>query len=178
MPYLMIDLDDPKDCRRGMKHLSDILRRPMPPGPPPPPPDCGPGRGHGMKRGRFGRPRPARPDSDFERGVGEFGEQESGVRDLPLPAKLQRLKQRGLWKHLVAIAKQGEAAQSLAEFDQVMNLNANKMRSLKAIMAKLENRFGLTFLEVNVDAGQDEAGNPRYSMPPRIRKNILKLVDE
>jgi hypothetical protein len=51
------------------------------------------------------------------------------------------------------------------------------MRSLKAIMAKLENRFGLQFLDVNLEAGQDEAGNPRYSMPHRIRKQILRIAD-
>jgi hypothetical protein len=103
-------------------------------------------------------------------------EKVAAIRALPLRAKLERMSQRGVWQHLVGIAKQGEIAQSLAEFDKQLDLQPNKMRSLKAIMAKLENRFGLRFLEVDLDAGNDEAGNPRYSMPHRIRKQILRIA--
>jgi hypothetical protein len=88
------------------------------------------------------------------------------------------MSQRGVWRHLVAIAQQGDVAKSLAEFDKELDLQPNKMRSLKAIMAKLENRFGLRFLEVDGDAGNDEAGNPRYAMPHRVRKQILRIVAE
>ena len=78
---------------------------------------------------------------------------------------------------MVSIANQGDVAKSLAELDKQLDFQPNKMRSLKAIMAKLENRFGLRFLEVDPDAGSDEAGNPRYSMPARVRKQILQLAD-
>lgn len=174
MPFLMVNLDDPSDCRRAMRHLNELVGGPRPGGPGGDKPERRPGPGEH-------RPGPCKP---WKRGLhgeemraGE-GDKLAKIRALPLPAKLERMKQRGLWKHLVAIAKHGEVAKSLAEFDQELSLPANKMRSLKAIMAKLENRFELHFLNVNLEAGQDAAGNPRYSMPPRIRKHILKLADE
>jgi hypothetical protein len=178
MPFLMVNLDDAADCRRAMRHLNGILGGARGPGS-----DCDhPRRPGGRRRCEEG----PMGGADFggwkkgeagERGPGPQAEKLDMIRDLPLPAKLERLKQRGLWKHLVAIAKQGETARSLAEFDKELALPQNKMRSLKAIMAKLENRFGLQFLDVNLEAGQDEAGNPRYSMPHRIRKQILRVSD-
>jgi hypothetical protein len=99
-------------------------------------------------------------------------------RDLPLGQKLRRIRQRGVWRHLLAIARQSEQPRSLQEWDEAIGLPPNKMRSLKAIMAKLENRFGLRFLEPVEDAGTDAAGNPRYSMPARVRTVILRIADE
>jgi hypothetical protein len=46
-----------------------------------------------------------------------------------------------------------------------------------AIMAKFENRFALRFLVPVADAGQDQAGNPRYAIPPRLRAAILRPAD-
>lgn len=51
------------------------------------------------------------------------------------------------------------------------------MRSTKAIFAKLENRLDVRFLKPADDAGEDESGNPRYVMPPRVRKLVLELAD-
>jgi len=62
------------------------------------------------------------------------------------------------------------------EWDVALGLPPNKMRSLKAIMAKLEHRFAVRFLVPAGDGGHDEAGNPRYAMPPRLRAAIVRLA--
>ncbi len=189
MPYLMVNLEDPADCRKAMQHLRAILNPEGACGPGgrhDGGPGRGPGRGSGGGRGLgagFGpghrRPGPS-ADQSVEQGPNEAvaDDKAAEIRALPLRAKLERMSQRGVWRHLVGIAKQGDVAKSLAELDKQLDLQPNKMRSLKAIMAKLENRFGLRFLEVDIDAGNDEAGNPRYSMPPRVRKQILRIVAE
>ena len=82
-----------------------------------------------------------------------------------------------MWKHLVKIAQDADKALSLPEMDDLLELPKNKMRSLKAIMAKLENRFDLKFLKVDEDAGEDTSGNPRYIMLPNVRRQILRQVD-
>ncbi|TWU07475.1 hypothetical protein [Stieleria varia] len=158
MPHLMVDLEDPIDCKRAMQILRRRVER-----------DAA-GGGEGRRRGRGGRGGTSRecgPEIETESG---------GVQSLSLPQKLKRLQQRGMWKHLVKIAKEAEQPLSLPELDTLLELPKNKMRSLKAIMAKLENRFDLKFLKVDTDAGADEAGNPRYIMPPRIRRQILRLA--
>ena len=52
----------------------------------------------------------------------------------------------GVWRILSGIAALDETPRSLAEFDEALGLKANKMRSTKAIFAKLENRFDIRFL--------------------------------
>lgn len=116
--------------------------------------ECGSGRGRGRRH---------RSDNDPD------------VATLPLPQKLKRIQSRGMWKHLVKIAASAEQPLSLPELDELLELPKNKMRSLKAIMAKLENRFDLQFLKVDLDAGEDSAGNPRYIMLPNIRRQVLRL---
>ena len=101
----------------------------------------------------------------------------AGVADLPLGQKLRRIRQRGIWRHLRAMAALPDQPRSLMEWDQALGLPGNKMRSLKAIMAKLENRFAIRFLVVAGDGSHDEAGNPRYSIPPRVRSAILRLAE-
>jgi hypothetical protein len=64
------------------------------------------------------------------------------------------------------------------EWDEALGLPANKMRSLKAIMAKLEHRFAIRFLQPAPDAGVDAAGNPRYVMVPRVRQVIRRLATQ
>ena len=162
MPYLMIDLDDTADCRRGMQQIRQILGRAGEgPGP-------GPGGGAGP-RGR--RRRHAACD-------GEGPEQRAAGRDkTPLRKKLQPIKQRGVWRFVSGIAGLDETPRSLAEFDEALGLKKNKMRSMKAIFAKLENRLDVRFLVPADDAGEDESGNPRYRMPPRVRKVVQNLTD-
>lgn len=98
------------------------------------------------------------------------------LAELPLPQRLKRIQSRGMWKHLVKIAQSAPDPLSLPELDSLLDLPKNKMRSLKAIMAKLENRFGLKFLKVDANAGVDAAGNPRYIMMPNVRRQILRLA--
>ena len=82
-----------------------------------------------------------------------------------------------MWKHLVKIAQGADEPLSLPELDSLLDLPKNKMRSLKAIMAKLENRFDLQFLKVEADAGVDAAGNPRYVMLANVRRQILRIAE-
>ncbi len=102
----------------------------------------------------------------------------SHVRELPLAQKLKRIQSRGMWKHLTKIAVSAPTPLSLPELDELLELPKNKMRSLKAIMAKLENRFDLQFLVVDQEAGVDAAGNPRYVMVPKVRRQILRLAEK
>lgn len=142
MPFLMVNLDDPADCRRAMQQLR--LRA----------------------QGGVGCVAPGR------------GRPDAAVARLPLGQKLRRIRQRGVWRHLLQIARLDEQPRSLTEWDAAIGLQPNKMRSLKAIMAKLEHRFGLRFLAPAADAGVDTSGNPRYVMPPRVRAVILRIADQ
>jgi len=175
MPFLMVNLDDPADCRRAVEHL---WRR------------MGP-RGPGPMMGRAGAPRGGMHDPPPPPGACGGGRPRPGAewmppppagmadaRAMPLGQKLRFIRRRGMWKHLVAIARHGDAPLSLTEWDEAIGLQPNKMRSLKAIMAKLERRFGLSLLMPAADGGTDAAGNPRYVMPPRVRNKILELAGE
>lgn len=172
MPYLMIDLDDAADCRRGMQQLRQIVGGPNRGG-------AGgglggPGRG-GPKRAGIG-PR-GRKHGGGEACAPDVAGKGAGVDQLPLRQKLQRIKKRGVWRILSGIASLDEKPRSLAEYDAELGLKANKMRSTKAIFAKLENRFDLRFLVLAEAAGEDDAGNARYRMPPRVRNAINNLTD-
>jgi hypothetical protein len=156
MPHLMIDLGSVSDCEKGL----ELLRRRL-------------GRGCGKKGVAAG----ARSDWAGEVWSGEQGAKASPAQ-LPLPQKLKRIQHRGMWKHLVKIARNAPQPLSLPELDELLELPKNKMRSLKANMAKLENRFAIKFLIADPDAGVDGAGNPRYLMPPNVRRQILRLTGE
>lgn len=149
MPHLMVNLEDIADCRKSI----EILRR-------------------RIRRAAGGDAEPARNVASQHREV-RGG---SDVASMPMPQKLKRLQSRGMWKHLVRIAQAVDQPLSLPELDEHLDLPKNKMRSLKANMAKLENRFDLKFLKVDAEAGADAAGNPRYIMVPRVRTHILRLT--
>ena len=148
MPFLMVNLADPADCRRGIQELKRCVAA-----------HRNPFDGSGGQRG-------------CGNGAGK------GPAALPLGQKLRRIRQRGIWHHLVTMARLPDQPRSLTEWDVALGLAANKMRSLKAIMAKLENRFDLRFLVPSADAGHDQAGNPRYAIPPRLRSAILRLAGD
>lgn len=163
MPQLLVNLEDVADCEQAIKILRKQLGR-----------DCGgPGPGGRGPGGRGGRGRGNRQEAD---GAGEAGGRPD-VAALPLPQKLKRIQSRGMWKHLVKIAVLADTPRSLPELDALLELPKNKMRSLKAIMAKLENRFDVQFLKVDPDGGVDASDNPRYIMPPNIRRQIKRLMD-
>ncbi|NND95740.1 MAG: hypothetical protein HKN47_00255 [Pirellulaceae bacterium] len=156
MPHLMVNLEDEADCKKAM----EILNRRLNGG-------GGPRGGGPRGRGRRG--------GAMEAGGGNCGPAREDVASLPLPQKLKRIQSRGMWKHLLKIAESADQPLSLPELDELLGLPKNKMRSLKAIMAKLENRFDLKFLKVDPDAGEDASNNPRYIMPPKVRRQILRL---
>ncbi|MEZ6058072.1 MAG: hypothetical protein R3C01_15335 [Planctomycetaceae bacterium] len=186
MPYLMVNLDDPADCLRGLMTLQNCS-----------------GVNGGALSGSCGEPvrrgRGRRRGDHFGSGMGPRAEREMGpghrrrrpneidsqglatdaeqVTELPLRKKLERIRHRGIWQHLVRVAQEINDPKSLPELDALLDLPKNKMRSLKAIMGKLEHRFGIRFLRPEPDAGVDDAGNPRYIMPPHIRKQILKMTE-
>tara|TARA_R110002049_G_scaffold2750_8_gene22307 strand:- start:264551 stop:265051 length:501 start_codon:yes stop_codon:yes gene_type:complete len=166
MPYLMIDLDDAADCRRGMQQIRMILGRTGGPGGGP---DAGGGRAEllGPRGGRKGR----------GNCYGEGGGQGSRQAKTPLRQRLQPIKQRGVWRFVSGIAALDDTPRSLAEFDDALGVKKNKMRSMKAIFAKLEKRLDVRFLVPAEEAGEDDAGNARYRMPPRMRKVVRNLTD-
>jgi hypothetical protein len=192
MPHLMVNLEDPADCRRGIEILQRRMNRMGGPGVGPrhrpPCEDESEGRSERGFKQEYGPERPPRrgrgpgqengPEHgpEHRRGRGVMGPG-GDVADLPLPQKLKRIQSRGMWKHLLKIAQLADQPRSLPELDEQLELPKNKMRSLKAIMAKLENRFDLQFLKVDAEAGEDPAGNPRYIMPPRVRRQILRLAE-
>lgn len=182
MPFLMVNLDDPTDCRKALHHLRRRVRRmeqhecgpdsaDRRPGPPradsPGPPwqeeHDGPRGRKKHRRGKGPGPRPGRGPIDPR---------------ATLKQKLQRVRQRGVWRFLSGIAQLSDEPRSLAELDTALDLAKNKMRSTKAILAKLENRLEIQFLIVDPEGQTDEAGNPRYVMPKRIRKQIKNLIDD
>lgn len=148
MPYLMINLDDPSDCRRSMRQLRQHLNR------------------------FDSQQADCTGEQSRRRGAGV-----PNANKTPLKQKLQRVRQRGVWRFLVQIAQLDDTPRSLPELDEAMELPRNKMRSTKAIFAKLENRLDVRFLTLVDDAGEDDSGNPRYVMPPRVRKLIRELAD-
>jgi len=196
MTYLMVNLNDHADCRDAIQRLRETLHdcgpgkrrhrgesaglpRTGPPvggeqsagaGPEDTPPS-----GRRPRRNRSSAGRTADVD-----GFGAVNVEPSPVdrlHDLPLPKKLHRIAQRGVFRHLRRIAAEVDSPMSLPELDKQLGFQPNKMRSLKAIMAKLENRFGLRFLVADPEAGVDENGNPRYVMLPRMRKQILRVAE-
>ena len=152
MPFLLVNLDDVGDMQRSMRQLRRRLRR------------QGAHAGRGAHGGQGG--------CGMHRHQGE-----APVANIPLKQKLMRIRQRGVWRFLVGIARLDDTPRSLPEIDDALGLPRNKMRSTKAIFAKLENRLDLQFLQLAADAGEDESGNPRYVMPPKIRRVVLKLAD-
>jgi hypothetical protein len=152
----MVNLDDLGDCQRGLQQLRGRLRRA----------GVEPNPDHGARGdGPAGKGGEANKNAD-----------QQGPAGLPLKQKLNRISQRGVWRFISGIALLDNTPRSLAELDEAMNLQPNKMRSTKAIFAKLEQRFELQFLKPAEDGGADDAGNPRYIMPPRIRKHVREMV--
>lgn len=85
------------------------------------------------------------------------------------------MRRRGIWQYLQQIATQVQQPLSLPELDETLGLSKNKMRSVKAILGKLERRWGLELLIPDPEGSVDAAGNPRYILPPRLRRKIIEL---
>jgi len=169
MPHLMVNLEDVSDCEKAVNILQRRICRH----------GGGPKQGGPKRRGEGRGQRADRHKGDEESSpAGPGGGQRVNENaSLTLPQKLKRIQHRGMWKHLLKIAQNAQEPLSLPELDELLELPKNKMRSLKANMAKLENRFALKFLKVDPDAGVDAAGNPRYIMPQNVRRQIKRLEE-
>ena len=201
MTYLMVNLNDHADCREAIQRLRDAIRdcgpgkrrrhRSEAAGLPRteelPRTDGALGdekhhdlAGEDRPPRRSRRQRPAANQPTEQGTIGAVDVAPSPVdrlHDLPLPKKLHRIAQRGVFLHLIRIAGEVDSPMSLPELDKQLGFQPNKMRSLKAIMAKLENRFGIRFLVADPEGGIDENGNPRYVMLPRMRKQIMRVAE-
>ena len=207
MTYLMVNLNDHADCREAIQRLRDAIhvcgthkgRRgrgetaelpgtELDPGAEPSAEQQGakPGTKQGAVAGNERPPRRTRrhrsgisqsADAGTLAVVDEASTAVDRLHDLPLPKKLRRIAQRGIFRHLKRIAGEVDSPMSLPELDKQLGFQPNKMRSLKAIMAKLENRFGIRFLVADPEGSIDENGNPRYVMLPRMRKQIMRVAD-
>jgi len=82
------------------------------------------------------------------------------------------MKAKKLWRFLVRVADLNEPEYSLPELGKLIGLSTNKVCSLKAILAKPEQRLGIQFFELAPSGAVDTAGNPRYRMPAAIRHAI------
>ena len=61
---------------------------------------------------------------------------------------------------------------SLPELGEFLAKPSNKIGSLKAILAKPEQRLGVQFFQPAPNGAVDAAGNPRYRMPDTIKRAI------
>src|SRR5713226_1374146 len=67
-------------------------------------------------------------------------------RQRPLAEAMAVMKTKKIWKFLTRVATLDEAEYSLPELGTLLGLSTNKVCSLKAILAKPEQRLGLQFL--------------------------------
>ena len=81
------------------------------------------------------------------------------------------MKRKKIWPFLHQVAELEVAEYSLPELAGHVGMSTNKVCSLKAILAKPEQRLNLQFFELAPSA--DATGNSRYTMPPAIRQAIL-----
>jgi hypothetical protein len=82
------------------------------------------------------------------------------------------MKTKKIWKFLLRVAGLDDPEYSLPELGKHLGLTTNKVCSLKAILAKPEQRLGVQFFELAPASAVDPAGNPRYRMPEAIRQAI------
>ena len=89
-----------------------------------------------------------------------------------LTRAMAEMKSKKIWRFLDRVANLNEADYSLPELGGHIGLSSNKVCSLKAILAKPEQRLGVQFFEPAPSGAVDAAGNPRYRMPDRIKQAI------
>ena len=89
-----------------------------------------------------------------------------------LTLAMAEMKGKKIWRFLDLAANLNVPEYSLPELGQHIGLSSNKVCSLKAILAKPEQRLGVQFFEPAPSGQTDAAGNPRYQMPAAIRQAI------
>jgi hypothetical protein len=82
------------------------------------------------------------------------------------------MKTKKIWPFLDRVANLDVREYSLPELGGHLGMSSNKVCSLKAILAKPEQRLGIQFFEPAPSGAVDASGNPRYRMPDAIRQAI------
>jgi hypothetical protein len=90
----------------------------------------------------------------------------------PLALAMAEMKQKKIWRFLDRVASLNVPEYSLPELGAHIGLSSNKVCSLKAILAKPEQRLGVQFFELAPSGAVDTTGNPRYRMPDAIKQAI------
>jgi hypothetical protein len=90
----------------------------------------------------------------------------------PLMKTMMEMKQKEAWRFLYEVANLKVPEYSLPELGEHLGKPSNKVGSLKAILAKPEQRLGVQFFELAPSGAVDAAGNPRYRMPDTIKRAI------
>jgi hypothetical protein len=90
----------------------------------------------------------------------------------PLTQAMAEMKQKKIWRFLDRVAGLNVPEYSLPELGGHVGMSSNKVCSLKAILAKPEQRLGVQFFEPAPSGSVDAAGNPRYRMPDAIKQAI------
>ncbi len=90
----------------------------------------------------------------------------------PLAQAMAEMKRKKIWRFLERVAGLSVPEYSLPELGGQVGMSSNKVCSLKAILAKPEQRLGVQFFEAAPSGSVDAAGNPRYRMPEVIKQAI------
>ncbi len=90
----------------------------------------------------------------------------------PLAQAMAEMKLKKIWQFLVRVASVNASEYSLPELGEHIGMSSNKVCSLKAILAKPEQRLGIQFFELSHTGNVDGVGNPRYRMPDAIKQAI------
>jgi len=95
-----------------------------------------------------------------------------GAPQQRLMRAMVEMKSKKIWRFLDRVAKLNVPEYSLPELGGHIGLSSNKVCSLKAILAKPEQRLSIQFFELAPSGAVDTAGNPRYRMPDHIKQAI------
>jgi hypothetical protein len=95
------------------------------------------------------------------------------VAQSPVAQAAAQLRRKKIWPFLSRAATVNATEYSLAELGNMLGLSTSKVCSLKAILAKPEQRLGVQFFELAPSGALDAAGNPRYHMPEAVRQAIM-----
>ena len=90
----------------------------------------------------------------------------------PIVRAVGEMKRKKIWPFLTKVAHLDIVEYSLPELGEEIGMSSNKVCSLKAILAKPEQRLGIQFLEPAPSGTTDAAGNKRYQMPQSIKTAI------
>jgi hypothetical protein len=82
------------------------------------------------------------------------------------------LRQKKVWPFLEQVAELEVPEFSLPELGAHLDMPSNRVSSLRAILAKLEQRLDIELFLLAPSRATDTQGNPRYQMPAAIKEAI------